>query len=219
MLVKDSMTRHPIMVAPSVRATEAQRIMTENKVHHLPVVGDGKRLIGLVTRSRLALKGDAMGSLNVWEISRYISDLSVKELMHPRKRVQVVAPDCTIEYAARMMTDHRIGCLPVVEDADVVVGIITEVDVMMAFQEMMGLPFAGVRVTMRMSDQPGEFNKLMLIVAEQGWGVMGVGSFHTPRRQNSYDLVLKLPHVTLEEVRSALAQVENQEIVDIRTVD
>jgi len=218
MLVKDSMTRHPIMVSPSVQAIEAQRIMAENKVHHLPVVRDGKRLVGLVTRSRLALKGDAMGSLNVWEISRYISDLTVKELMHPRKRVHVVAPDSTIEYAARLMTDNGIGCLPVVEGADLVVGIITEIDVMMAFQEMMGLPSPGVRVTMRMPDHPGEFNKLMVIVAKMGWGVMGVGTFPTPRRENSYDLVLKLPHLTLEEVRDVLSQVEGQEIVDISTV-
>ncbi len=180
MLVQDCMTRHPIMVSKNTPAGEAQQIMAENKVRHLPVVADGKQLVGLVTRTRLALKSDALGSLNVWEISRYVSDLAVKDLMLKRRQVQIISPTRTIERAARLMTDYRIGCLPVVEDRDVVVGIITEVDVMRAFQEMMGLPSAGVRVTMRMPNQPGEFNKLMSVVAAQGWGVLGVGSFPTP---------------------------------------
>ena len=47
MLVKDFMTRHPIMVSPEMAAAEAQRLMTENDVRHLPVVGDGKILKGL----------------------------------------------------------------------------------------------------------------------------------------------------------------------------
>ena len=223
MLVKDCMTRHPIMVSSSVQAAQAQQIMAENNVRHLPVVADGKRLVGLVTRTRLTLQGDTLSSLNVWEISRYISELTIKDLMLKRRQIQVVAPDRTIEQAARLMTDHRVGCLPVVEDRDVVVGIITEVDVMRAFQEMMGLPIPGVRVTMRMPDRPGEFNKIMSVIAQEGWEVMGIGSFPTPRptprREASYDLVLKLPHLSVEEVQAALAHVADQEIVDIRSVD
>ncbi len=81
MLVKDCMTRHPIMVSPEVPAADAEKLMAENHVRHLPVIGDGKRLLGLLTRQRLALKPDAMASLNVWEISRFLSNLSVSDLM------------------------------------------------------------------------------------------------------------------------------------------
>jgi len=48
MLVKDYMTRHPLMVAPTMLVVEAQ--MGENNIRHLPVCGEGKRLLGLVTR-------------------------------------------------------------------------------------------------------------------------------------------------------------------------
>ena len=54
MLVKDYMTRHPIMIEPNRRVVEVQKLMLENNIRHLPVIGDGKRLIGLVTRQRLA---------------------------------------------------------------------------------------------------------------------------------------------------------------------
>jgi len=215
MLVKDSMTRHPIMIAPTTAAVEAQRIMSENHVRHLPVVGDGKRLLGLITRTRLALKPDTLGSLNVWEITRLLSNLTVKEVMLKAEHVHTIEPDRTIERAARFMADKKIGCLPIVEDG-VVIGILTEVDLFCAFQEMLGLPAEGVRVTMRMPDKEGQFARLTMAVAQQGWGIMGIGSFPSPRRSGFYDVVLKIPRVSMAEVKDVLSQVPEQEVVDIR---
>ena len=52
MLVTDCMKRHPIMIAPTLRASEAQQIMDENKIRHLPVVEKGKSLQGLIHASK-----------------------------------------------------------------------------------------------------------------------------------------------------------------------
>jgi acetoin utilization protein AcuB len=217
MLVKDCMTRHPIMIAPETLATEAQRIMPENNVRHLPVVGDGKRLLGLITRDRLSLKPDILGSLDVWEITRYLSNLTVEKVMLQAEQVITIGPSRTIERAARTMSEHKVGCLPVIED-DIVVGIVTEVDLMNAFQMMLGLPVKGVRVTIRMPDRSGEFAKLTSTLGQQGWGVMGIGTFPTLRRENAYDAVLKIPNVTVDEVKQVLSQIPDQEVVDIRDV-
>ncbi|MFQ5419356.1 MAG: CBS domain-containing protein, partial [Anaerolineae bacterium] len=134
MLVKDCMTRHPIMIAPETLAAEAQKIMSENNVRHLPVVGDGKRLAGLITRERLSLKPDVLGSLNVWEITRFLSELTVEKVMLRAEHVHTIDPTRTVERAARMMTDYKVGCLPVTED-DVVVGIISEIDLLHSYQD------------------------------------------------------------------------------------
>ncbi|MCA9973995.1 MAG: CBS domain-containing protein [Anaerolineales bacterium] len=218
MLVRDCMTRHPILITPGTQAAEAQRVLSENNIRHLPVVGDGKKLKGLITRQRLQLEPDVMSSLDVWEITRYLSSLTVQKMMVPRAEVVTAVEDRTVERAARTMAEHKIGCMPVVDGDDVVVGIISEVDLLRAFQEMLGLPAAGVRVTMRMPHRPGEFNRLMSALAEQGWGVMGIGTFPSPRKENHYDAVIKIPKVSMEEVRGALSQVPDQEIVDIRDV-
>ena len=217
MLVKDCMTRHPVMIAPETLATEAQQIMSENNVRHLPVVGDGKKLLGLITRTRLALKPDVMASLDVWEITRYISHLTVGKVMLPADKVFTVDPQRTVERAARIMSDHKIGCLPVIDD-EVVVGIISEVDLLRSYQDMLGLPAEGVRVTVRMPNKEGQFAKITSVVSKQGWGIMGIGSFPTPRHEGFYDVVLKIPKVTKEEVKAILSQVDEQEIVDIRDV-
>ena len=55
MLVKDYMTPHPILADPEMRVVDAQKLMAENSIRHLPVVGDGKQLQGLVTQARLSV--------------------------------------------------------------------------------------------------------------------------------------------------------------------
>jgi acetoin utilization protein AcuB len=204
------------MISPETSAAGAQQIMSENKVRHLPVVGDGKRLLGLITRQRLTLKPDILGSLNVWEITRYLSKLTVKDVMLKAKDVHTIKPDRTVERAARTMADQKIGCLPVLEDGDVVTGILTEVDLLRAFQEMLGLPEEGTRVTMRMPDKEGQFARLTTVIANEGWGIIGIGSFPSPRTPGFYDAVLKIPRVPVDQVRDVLSQVPEQEIVDIR---
>jgi len=218
MLVKDSMTRHPVMAPPTMLAAEAQHLMHENQIRHLPVVGDGKRLLGLVTQMSFALDPGTLASLDVWEITRHLSRLSVSEIMTPAEKIATIAPDRTIERAARQMTEDKISCLPVVEDGDVVVGILTEVDLLNAFQLMLGLPSDGVRVTMRMPNRPGEFAKLTGVLGQQQWGVMGIGTFPTQRREGFYDAVVKIRGVDSEQARAVLSQVPDQEIIDIRDV-
>lgn len=216
MLVKDCMTHHPILINANTLATEAQKIMGENDIRHLPVTGSGKRLEGLVTRQSLKLDPQVLGSLDVWDISRYLSNLPVKSLMVKAAKVSTVAPNIAVERAARLMIDHKIGCLPVVEDGDVVVGILTEVDLLHVFQQMLALPTEGVRVTLRMPNRRGEFAKLAKTVSSHDFGVMGIGTYPSPRHDGYYDAVLKLRFVTIEQAQEAFSQIEDYEIVDIR---
>lgn len=218
MLVKDCMTRHPVMAPPTMLAAEAEHLMHENQIRHLPVVADGKRLLGLVTPMSFALSPGALASLDVWEITRHLSRMSVSDVMTPAADIETISPDRTIERAARHMVEHKISCLPVVDEDGVVVGILTDVDLLNAFQLMLGLPSEGVRVTMRMPDRPGEFAKLSGVLGRQKWGVMGIGTFPTPRREGYYDTVVKICGVTVEQARVVLSQVPDQQLVDLREV-
>jgi acetoin utilization protein AcuB len=192
------------MIPPSTLAVEAQKLMSENKVRHLPVVGDGKKLEGLVTRERLALKPDILGSLNVWEITRWLANLKVKDLMLKAKEIY------------NTMAKHKIGCLPVIEEDSIVAGIITETDLLFAFQEMLGLPVPGVRVTIRMPDKSGEFQKLATVLGENKLGVFGIGTFPSPGKDGYYDSVLKIATDDMEGVKQILSHIPEQELVDIR---
>jgi hypothetical protein len=74
-----------------------------------------------------------------------------------------------------------------------------------------------VRVTVRMRDREGEFARLIAVLAEHRWGVMGVGTFPSRRHPGFYDTVLKIPHVEVDDVRAVLMQIADQELVDVRT--
>ena len=87
---------------------------------------DDARVVGIVTDRdiRLNLPSPAT-SLSVWELNYLLPQLTVGGVMS--KTVIVVEPDRPVAEAARIMMDHKIGALPVVEEGRLV-GIITESD-------------------------------------------------------------------------------------------
>jgi acetoin utilization protein AcuB len=217
MLVKDYMTRHPILIEPNKGVTDAQRLMAENSIRHLPVVGDGKRLLGLVTPQRLAIHPHQLASLDVWEITRYLSNLTVADVMIGGKDLNTIAPDATIEEAAEMLTRHKLSGLPVVEQpGDVVVGIITETDLLVELQNLLGAISPGWRVVMRVPDRLGELRQLVRVIGDRGWGIMAMGSVRSPKDPTRWDIILKVRHCGREELIEALKTIPDQEIVDIR---
>jgi acetoin utilization protein AcuB len=216
MLVRDYLTRHPIMISPETHATEAQKIMLENKLRHLPVVGDGKRLLGLITRDRLSVPPSDLASLDVWEISRLLSNLEVKNLMLKRSELVTIAQTATLEEAAQTMLVHKVGCLPVIED-EIVIGIITETDLLTQLSNLLGGEVKGVRVTIRVPDKIGEFAKVTGAITARGWGIYASGALPSPKRPGYWDLVVKVRNVSEEKVSAALQGIDGQEIIDIRT--
>jgi acetoin utilization protein AcuB len=215
MLVKDYMTRHPIMIPPSMAAAEAQKIMSENKVRHLPVVGDGKRPLGLVTRQSLRIPPAELGSLNVWEITRFLSELTVKDIMVTAKELSTIGPDATLEEAAQMMADNRYGCLPVVEE-NVVVGIITETDLLVQLADLLGGYIPGVRLTVRLPGKIGGYAKIISAISAKGWGMYATGSVRAPKREGYWDIVLKVRDVSKDDLLDVLDQLQECEILDVR---
>ncbi len=217
MLVKDYMTKHPLMVQPTMSIIEAQHFMVENNIRHLPIVGKGKRLLGLVTRQTLLVQPATLGSLNVWEITRFLSDLTVGDVMVKARDVTTIGMDITLEEAARVMVKKKIGCLPVMEEG-IVMGIITEADLLAQLTDLLGGNVPGVRVTMRVPDKVGEFAKVTSAIASQGWGIYASGTVPAPKRPGYWDIVVKIRNVPREEIVSVLGKVEGQEIVDVREI-
>jgi acetoin utilization protein AcuB len=209
------MTRHPIMISPTTSAAEAQKLMVESKVRHLPVVGDGKRLLGLITRERLRIPPTDLGSLNVWEISRILANLTVDDVMVKGEDLITTNPDTTLEEAARIMVDNKVGGLPVLEEG-IVVGIITEVDMLVQLAELLGAFVPGVRVMVRVPNKVGETAKITSAIASQGWGIYASGSGPAPKDPESWDIVLKIRGAAKEEIVAALEKIDGQEVIDAR---
>lgn len=124
--VSDWMTPNPITIHPKTTLPEAHKLMKQAHIRRLPVVDHGK-LVGIVTLGdvREASPSDA-SSLSIYELNYLLSKLTVESLM--TREPITIAPDATMRTAARLMLDHKIGGLPVVDDGRIV-GIITESDI------------------------------------------------------------------------------------------
>ncbi len=127
-LVRDWMTPHPITIDPKTVLPDAHQLMQDSHIRRLPVVEKGK-LVGIVTLGdiREAEPSNAT-TLSIYEVHYLLSKLTVERIM--TRNPITIAPNQSIRDAARLMLEHKIGGLPVVEPATgKLVGIITESDI------------------------------------------------------------------------------------------
>ncbi|GAB6157069.1 CBS and ACT domain-containing protein [Desulfotomaculum varum] len=161
MFVKDCMTTSPITIAKSTPILEALEKMKKLKIRQLPVTDKG-RLVGLVTeRELLTVTPSPATTLSVFEMNYLLSKMVVSEVM--QKNPITVTPDTTIEEAALIMRENKIGSLLVME-ADELVGIITQTDIFDAFIEFFGLKKAGTRLVLQVYDRVGAIADLTEIM-------------------------------------------------------
>lgn len=153
MLVRDWMTLDPVTITPETPVMDALRIIKERNFRRLPVMENGQ-LVGITTRKDLK---DAMPSkattLSVWELNYLLSKLTVAEIM--ARPVVTAAENEYLEDAALRMLEHRVGGLPVLNDAGKLTGVITTRDILEAFTNILGMREGGQRLTLEMNDVPG----------------------------------------------------------------
>jgi CBS domain-containing membrane protein len=125
--VRDVMTADPTTLKRNDKLTLADDIMRLGRVRHLPVLDDDEqRLVGIVTQRDLFRDALAHALGYGKPAQRKILDtLAVKDVM--ATEVVTIRPDASLVYAARVLTERKIGCLPVVDDGRLV-GILTEGD-------------------------------------------------------------------------------------------
>jgi len=116
--IRDAMTSNPRGVGKSTTVVEAARLMKSEDVGSLPVV-EGERLVGMVTDRDIVLRVVAEGkdanASTVGEVAS--SDLVT------------IDPQQDLDEALRLMAQHQVRRLPVVEEDGRLVGILAQADV------------------------------------------------------------------------------------------
>jgi acetoin utilization protein AcuB len=141
MRIRDWMTRDPIVVTPETPLLEAQRIMRQSKINHLPVVKRG-RLVGIITRRKiLEASPSSATTLSIHEISYLLTKMTVADVME--RDVISVPPETTVEEILLLGMEKRIGSFPVVENGKLV-GIATATEITRALVEILAAKEEGV---------------------------------------------------------------------------
>ncbi len=216
MLIHKIMSENLFTAHPHTVVTDAQDIMRREHIHHLPVVDEhSKKLVGIVSEKDLMYASPSPAStLDVYEMTRLLSKLTVKKVM--TKNPLTAHPNDLVEDAARKMVDNDIGCLPVVDDNNFPVGIVTESDIFRLFIDLFGTREKGIRATLRIPEEPGELARLASDVTDHQGNIISIGTWPGDKPTNAV-CIIKVSGMSREQF---LASVEKHilEVIDLREV-
>jgi CBS domain-containing protein len=112
MKISDVMTPNPKTVQPSDDIQVAARIMRDEDAGSVPVVQDG-RVVGIVTDRDIVIRAVADGDF----------DCTVEDIQSDD--VVCATADMSTAAGAELMSEHQVRRLPVVDDDDRLVGIVS----------------------------------------------------------------------------------------------
>ena len=131
MKIKNWITTEVITVSPETSVKEAFGLMKSLGIRHLPVINKQGALKGIVTDRDLR-RPKISDVFKSWhDLYRINDEIQVEDVMVGP--VITANQDDTIQEAAKLMVENRIGALPVTDIQKKLVGIITESDVLRAF--------------------------------------------------------------------------------------
>ena len=126
-LVKEWMSSPAQVIEVKTSVGDAYNLMMQKNIRRLPVVEDG-RLVGIVTLGDLReARPSPATSLSIYELTYLLTKLTVDQVM--THVPYTVTPATQIQQAARIMLERKVSGLPVVDDNDNIVGVITETDI------------------------------------------------------------------------------------------
>jgi acetoin utilization protein AcuB len=165
MFVKNRMTTEVITLNPDQTLLKAMTLIQQKRIRHLPVVQEGK-VVGIITERDVRKAGASDStSLSIFELNYLMDQIKVSSFMI--KKVITVSPDEPIEAAAKLIYDHKIGALPVVEE-NRLVGLITKSDILETFIEVLGINKPSIRVELELENRLGALADTTKIIRELG---------------------------------------------------
>jgi len=183
LFVKDAMTPNPLTVQPTNSVRTVLKVMRDTGFEALPVTEDGQ-LVGIVTAWDLlmALAGDE-GSPEAARETK-VGDIMARDVVS-------VNPGDIIEEAACLMRRHDVSALPVLDESQRLVGIVTESDIYGVLVDMLGLREPGTRITLRVPDRVGILADITQIIKQCGVSIASLATFE-PREQGRGNVVVRV---------------------------
>ncbi len=204
MHVGRKMTTDLITVTPDTPLVNARDLLRERNIKQLPVVDDQGNLVGILTdRDIKQAWASPATTLSIYELTYVLQKLTVESVMV--KNLITITPDATIERAAKILHDRKIGSLPVVED-DKLVGIITSTDLMEVLLDGLGIREESGRLEVLVKDRIGVLAGVCNILREANISIVSMVTLPLHMYPGIFELVIRVNSTDRETAVERLSQ-------------
>ncbi len=205
MLVQDIMTRKVVAIAPAMPIADVHTLMEQRNIRHFPImdsvlgeagnVGEGERLVGIVSDRDIRIVGSSPPAAPpAVTMNSPVGDIMIRDVL-------TAHPLDPIEESARVLREHKIGAMPVLE-GDELVGIVTAIDFLDALVAMTGVNRSSARLEIEVPNRPGALAQLLERIAGRGYNVSSV--FTSERHEDSLTFVLRVETISGHQLAGEL---------------
>lgn len=209
MLIENWMTKEVVTGTPDMSMMKASKIMKDKGIGRLPVVNEAGVLQGLVSdRDIKEASPSKATTLDMHELYYLLSEVKLKDIM--TKKVITIRPGDTIERAAAMMLEHNIGGMPVVDDQNKVVGMLTDSDIFKVLVRITGVQEGGVQIGVRVGNQPGGLVPVLDYLKDNGARLMSLLTSCEPAHVGVRDVFLRIRDMDKAELNALKEGMQKQ---------
>ncbi len=134
MKVSDRMTREVVTLTEEQSLREALTLQQLHRIRHIPVVSGG-RVVGILTdRDLKRASPSLLSGIDQKQYDELLETIRVGQIM--TRNPHTVTPATPLKHVAKILIDRKFGALPVTEN-NLLVGIITEIDLLRALYELL----------------------------------------------------------------------------------
>jgi CBS domain-containing protein len=125
--VQKIMAVDPVTVHEKQNVSDVHRLIVERKIHHVPVVS-GRRLLGLVSANDLLrVSWGDVNRQDPRQVDALLDTLTIRDVM--QEDIVTVRRHDTVRSAAELLAQGEYHSLPVLDDDDALVGMVTSTDI------------------------------------------------------------------------------------------
>ncbi len=168
MIIEEIMKKNVTTLSADDTISTAIKLMDEKKIRHIPIIDPNQHVIGLISDRDIR---DAKPSILDFTNEEKTLESPVKEIMV--KDVITGHPLDFVEEISAVLSQHRIGCLPI-ESNGKLVGIITETDLLHTFAQLTGANQPGSQLEIKVPNRAGTLAEVVNVIKNHNVNIHSV---------------------------------------------
>ncbi|BDQ37814.1 membrane protein [Pseudodesulfovibrio nedwellii] len=200
MLVANWMTKDVKTISPDRSMMKASKVMKDKSISRVPVVDEEGKIVGIISdRDIKDASPSKATTLDMHELYYLLSEIKIQDIM--TKKPMTIRSDETVEKAAVLMLEGNFGGLPVIDENDKVVGIITDTDIFKVLVEISGVYEGGSQVCLQVSTEAGSLAPVLDYLKANNARIMNIMTRNVSESESIKDVYIRIREMEKPEFK------------------